>query len=121
MKKLLTFFVTALLAFGVGWAATVTFDATSDLGSITANGTSSGDQVTKDGITVRSSNGVMGNGANYRVYQNGTLRIQTASGTITKIEMTFTASGTSTNGPSKVSATGYSYSGYVGTWQGDRQ
>lgn len=32
--------------------------------------------------------------------------------------MTFTASGTSNYGPSKLSATGYTYSGNVGTWQG---
>ena len=119
MKKLLTFFTMALLAFSVGWAAEVTFDATTDKGSVTANGTvSGGDYVTKDGITVTSSNGPMGNGANYRVYTNGTLTVTSTVGNITKIEMTFTASGTNQYGPSKLSATGYSYSGYVGTWQG---
>ena len=119
MKKLLTFFMVALLTFGVGWAAEVTFSASSDLGSVTTNGTTStGDHVTKDGITVTSSNGVMGNGQNYRVYQNGTLTVASTAGNISKIEMTFTASGTSNNGPSKLSASGYTYSGYVGTWQG---
>ena len=119
MKKLLTFFLTALLTFSVGWATEVTFNATTDKGSVTANGTTAnGDHVTKDGVTVTSSNGPMGNGSNYRVYQNGTLTVTSTAGNITKIEMTFTASGTSNYGPSKISATGYSYSGSVGTWQG---
>ena len=119
MNKLLTFFLTALLAFSVGWAEEVTFNATVDKGSVTQNGTTAnGDHVTKNGITVTSSNGVMGNGSEYRVYSDGTLTVSLSSGNITKIEMTFTASGTSSNGPSKLSATGYSYSGNVGTWTG---
>lgn len=119
MKKLLTFFLVALLTTTVSWAETITFDATVDKGSVTANGTTQdGDQVTKNGVTVKSTNGVMGNGQNYRVYSNGTLRISTTSGTITKVEVTFTASGTNNYGPSKLSAQGYTYSGYVGTWQG---
>lgn len=119
MKKLLTFFLTALLTFSVGWATEVTFNASTDKGNVTANGTTAnGDHVTKDGVTVTSSNGPMGNGSNYRVYQNGTLTVTSTVGNITKIEMTFTASGTNSYGPSKISATGYSYSGSVGTWQG---
>lgn len=119
MKNLLTFFLTALLAFSVGWAEEVTFNASTDKGSVTTNGTTAnGDHITKDGVTVTSSNGPMGNGTDYRVYTGGTLTVTSSSGNITKIEMTFTASGTSNYGPSKISATGYSYSGKVGTWQG---
>ncbi len=119
MNRLLTFLLTALLAFSVGWAEEVTFDATVDKGSVTQNGTTAnGDHVTKNEITVTSSNGVMGNGSEYRVYSSGTLTVSSSSGNITKIEMTFTASGTNSNGPSKLTATGYSYSGYVGTWNG---
>ena len=119
MNRLLIFLLTALLAFSVGWAEEVTFDATVDKGSVTQNGTTAnGDHVTKNEITVTSSNGVMGNGSEYRVYSSGTLTVSSSSGNITKIEMTFTASGTNSNGPSKLTATGYSYSGYVGTWNG---
>lgn len=123
MKHFLLKTVLLLCALVVGseaWADTVTFDASSDMGSVSTNGvTSGGDQVIKGGITITSSNGLMGNGTNYRVYQDGTFTITSTVGNITKIEFTCTASGTSNYGPSKLSATGYTYSGTVGTWTGN--
>ena len=120
-KKLLTFLTLLTLFFGVGWAAEVTFDATVDKGSVTTNGTTAnGDHVTKSGITVTSSNGVMGNGANYRVYTNGTLTISSTVGNIINISITCTGSNF---GPSKLelssTSTGKYTPGDYGVWQGE--
>lgn len=117
--KSLSLFLLLFLVIGAGNAFAVDFSASSDKGSVSTNGTTSGgDHVTKSGVTITSSNGPMGNGTDYRVYQNGTFVISSTAGNITKIEMTFTASGTSNYGPSKISATGYTYSGNKGTWEG---
>ena len=82
-----------LLTVGVGnmWGATKSFNPSSDKGSITTNGTSSGDSFTKDGFTISSSNGVLGNGSNYRVYQDGIFSISSSVGTITAISFTFSS------------------------------
>ena len=121
VKKLLTFLTLLTLFFGVGWAAEVTFDATVDKGSVTTNGNNAnGDHVTKSGITVTSSNGVMGNGANYRVYTNGTLTISSTVGNIINISITCTADGNSSYGPGGLSGTDYSFQSKsnIGLWQG---
>ncbi len=52
MKKLLTFFLTALLAFGVGWAAEVTFEITSSGDGLLAQITSTNQTVTSNGVTL---------------------------------------------------------------------
>ena len=53
MKKILTFLLTALLAFSVGWAdVLVTFVAGTDVGSTTNQ---SSDSMTKDGVTISST------------------------------------------------------------------
>lgn len=72
---------------------------------------------TQSAITVASDKGY-GTNAHVRVYSGGKITISSTAGNITKVEVTCTASGTSNNGPSKLSATGYSYSGTVGTWAG---
>ena len=115
MKKLLTFFLTALLAFAVGWAETVTFVAGTD--------TSEETSITKDGITVTLSSGVLNRTDNYRPYSGSTTTVSSASGNITSIEFTCTGSGTTDYGPGKFSlasgSTGnYTYNGTVGTWTG---
>ena len=74
------------------WGAEQPFSPATDKGSITANGTSSGDTFTKYGFTITSSNGVLGNGSNYRVYSGGTLSISSSVGTITAISFTFSGS-----------------------------
>ncbi|MBR5085745.1 MAG: chitobiase/beta-hexosaminidase C-terminal domain-containing protein [Muribaculaceae bacterium] len=102
MKRLLTFLTLLTVFIGVGWAADVTFDATTDKGSVSANGiVSGGDTFTKDGITITSSNGPLGNGSNYRVYTGGTLTITSTVGNITNVTVTCTSTGTSNYGPSK--------------------
>lgn len=86
---------------------TVTFIAGTDTGSTS---------VTKDGITITMS--TMSRDDNYRVYASTDLTVTAASGKIAKIALTCTASGDSNYGPGKLSGTGYSYSGTVGTWTG---
>lgn len=55
-----------------------------------------------------------------RVFKGSTLTISISSGSITEIEMTCTASGTTKYGPGCFAAQdGYSYDGAVGTWTGD--
>lgn len=69
-------------------------------------------------ITVSSDKGY-GDPGHVRIYSGGTITVSaTGDKTITKIVFTSTASGTSSNGPSKISASGYSYSGNKGTWTG---
>lgn len=76
------------------WADQITFTPSSDKGSISTNGTTqNGDQVEKSGFTIKSSNGVMGNGSNYRVYTDGELSITSTAGNITSISFTFSSDG----------------------------
>ena len=119
MKKLLTFLLTALLAFGVGWAAEVTFDS-----SILNGITTSNQSVTSNGITVaftknNSNSTDYWDGSKIRFYTSNTMTISSSS-TITNIVITCTAQNTSSYGPSHLSASpsSYSYSGYDGTWTG---
>ena len=119
MKKLLTFFLTALLAFSVGWAAEVTFDS-----SILSGITISNQSVTSNGITVaftknNSNNTDYWDGSKIRFYTSNTMTISSSS-TITNIVITCTAQNIASNGPSHLSASpgSYSYSGYDGTWTG---
>lgn len=104
----------------------ISFSADTDKGSVTSNGqTSSGDQITKSGVTIFSSNGCLGSGS-YRVYTNGNLSISTTEGNITKVEITCngTTDGNKDYNPNKFTlnsgSTGsYSGSGYIGTWTGE--
>ena len=63
---------------------TATFDATKDLGNAEAGEGS----VTKDGVTMSCTSGILGNGQQYRFYKNSTLTFSAPGGTITKIEFT---------------------------------
>ncbi|MBR4431905.1 MAG: hypothetical protein IKS76_01745 [Paludibacteraceae bacterium] len=90
-KRYLTLFFVTILAVSV-WGESQSFSPSTDKGTITANGTSTGDTFTKYGFTITSSNGVLGNGSNYRVYQGGTLSISSSVGTITAISFTFSGS-----------------------------
>ncbi len=86
MKKLLTFLLTALLAFSVGWAATtVTFVAGTDLGSYTSQ---HADEMSKDGVTISCTSAAFGRTDNYRIYSGSTTTISVESGTITRIQFT---------------------------------
>lgn len=72
---------------------------------------------TKDGITIASDKGY-GDDTHVRVYSGGKITISSESKKITKVEITCTAQNKSKYGPSNITGTGYSYSGYVGTWSG---
>ncbi len=120
MKKLLTFLLTALLAFGVGWAAEVTFDS-NNLSGLTVTNTQT---VSSNGVSLTINKNTASNnpywaGEHFRLYQNATMVISSSSN-ITKIVITCTAQNNSNNGPGKLSASpgSYSYSGYDGTWTG---
>ena len=75
------------LVSAFSFASEVTFDATTDKfgGKDPAKITG-----TKDGVTFELSNGVMGNGREYRFYKGETLTLSVASGNITKIVFTST-------------------------------
>lgn len=65
-------------------------------------------------------NNAYGNGTQHlRIYKNSVSTISISTGTITRIEITCTASNTTKYGPGCFEAqTGYSYNGQVGTWTG---
>ena len=123
MIKNLRYSLMSLLVLICGSAfaqTTVTFDATVDKSEITdaADNVS----ITKDGVTILVSNGVLGNGSNYRIYQDKTLTISAASGSITSIVITSTANKGSKYGPDKLSTTTGTYvteeESKIGTWTG---
>lgn len=74
--------------------------------------------VTKSGVTCTMS--TMNNASYYQIYGNASGRFSVASGNITAISFTCTASGTSKYGPGNASADvgTYSYSGSTGSWSG---
>jgi len=118
MKKIFTLLFTALIAIGFAQAATVTFEPASDTGTFTV-GTQGKGSVTKDGVTVAISNGMIHSSGQYRVYKNATLTIS-SSQNITGIELTATAAGTAQYGIGNFTAgTGtFTTSGTAGSWTG---
>lgn len=115
MKKIYFLFMFALIAsIGNLYAAekTVTFDATADKSSTKT--------LTKDGITLSSTNALLDNGSEYRLYA-GTLTISSEY-TITEIVFTCTKGGKVKEGPGNFTVTkgggSYVYNGKVGTWTG---
>ncbi len=93
----------------------ITFTAGTDTGTNGSSGNS--DSVTKSGVTIAGDN-LATTTAQYRIYAGCSLTIS-GSGAITKIIFNCTANNTSDNGPGHLSATGYTYSGKVGTWTGN--
>lgn len=91
------------------WADEVTFTPGTDTGDTS---------VTKDGVTATMT--TMNNASYYQIYAKQSATFTISNGTITKIEFTCTASGTSKYGPGNASADvgSYSYSGQKGTWSG---
>jgi len=120
MKKFLLFTFALVAAFTTAFAQTVTFDATTDKTESSSAGAAS---LTKDGVTIAVSNGILGNGTNYRCYKSETLTITSTVGNIESITITCTANGTSKYGPGNFTVTDGSYtydeSGKTGTWTGD--
>ena len=92
----------------------VTFDATVDLGNTSAGEGS----IVKDGVTFYCSNGILGNGSEYRIYKNATVTFSVTSGTITNIEFTCTG-GNPASGFETVD--GFTTNGNNGTWTGSAE
>lgn len=115
MKKILLSLFTVLSFVAIN-AAEVTFTAGTDKSETTT--------LTKDGVTISIAVGSSTSGAGklatseYRFYKDNEVTVS-ATETITKIEFTCTANGTTKYGPGCLSAaSGYTFSGKVGTWAG---
>ena len=95
---------------GQAWATDVTFTPGTDTGATS---------VTKSGVTATMT--TMNNNSYYQIYANQSATFSVASGNITKIEFTCTASDKTKYGPGNSSANvgSYSYSGTTGTWTGE--
>ena len=104
----------------------IVFDADVDKGNAGTDSNNATEYtITKDGITVTVSSGILGtynNEMHYRVYKNQTLTVTSTVGNIAKIEFTCTANGDEKYGPGCFTAsTGeYGHDGAaVGTWTGN--
>ena len=95
-----------------------TFVAADDKG----NTTQGEGEIIKSPITFACSDGILGNGEEYRIYANAKAIFSAAEGyIITKVVLTSTASDDSKYGPAKLSTedSTYTYSGKEGTWVGE--
>ena len=95
-----------------------TFVAATDLGNTTRGEGS----IAKSPITFACSDGILGNGSEYRIYASAKATFSAAEGyIITKIVLTSTASGTADNGPAHLDEEDgtYTYEEKVGTWVGE--
>lgn len=124
MKKF-TLMLSAMLFSVMSFAGVVTFDADADKGNAgTDSNNAAAYQITKDGVTVEVSSGILGtynNEMHYRIYKNQTLKITSTVGNITKVEFTCTANGEAKYGPGCFTVSTGSYTndgGAVGTWTG---
>ncbi len=92
----------------------VTFDATVDKD---LNNTTQGEgSIVKNGVTFTCSDGILGNGTEYRLYKNSTTTFSVESGTITQIVFTCT-SGNPASG--FATQTGWTTNGSNGAWTGN--
>ena len=123
MKKF-TLLLSAMLFSMMSFAAVVTFDADTDKGNAgTDSNNAAAYSITKDGVTVTVSSGILGtynNEMHYRIYKNQTLTVTSTVGNITSVEFTCTAKDDEKYGPGCFTwSTGdYTYSDAVGTWSG---
>lgn len=119
MKKLLLSFVALFMGFGMAVAQEKTVVIT---GEDALWSSDAGEQTgTKDGVTISTTQGILGSGTQYRAYKGQTFTVSVAEGNITKIELTCTASGTAKYGPGNFTdATSgtYTFADKVGTWTG---
>lgn len=123
MNKILRLSLVCLILFVCGMSkaqTTVTFDATSDVPS--SGGNTAGEQtITKDGITITISNGMM-NGSQYRCYKSATMTITSTVGNVNQIDFTCTDNGTAKYGPGCFVSDLETYTASTsntGTWKGD--
>ena len=125
MKKF-TLLLSAMLMSVMSFAGVVTFDADVDMGNASTDPNAAGAfTITKNGVTLNVSRGIIGNFENenhYRVYKSQTLTLTSTVGNITSVEFTCTANDDAKYGPGcflVVDGDGYyEYFGAVGTWDG---
>ena len=124
MKKI-TLLLSAILFTMMSFAGVVTFDADADQGNAgTDSNNAAAYQITKDGVTLEVSSGILGtynNEMHYRIYKNQTLKITSTAGAITSVQFTCTANGDAKYGPGCFTVDGGDYTndgGAVGTWTG---
>ena len=123
MKKL-TLLLSAMLFSMMSFAAVVTFDADTDKGNAgTDSNNAAAYTITKDGVTVTVSSGILGTYSgemHYRIYKNQTLTVTSTVGAITSVEFTCTAKNDAKYGPGCFtwSVGNYTYADEVGTWTG---
>ena len=123
MKKF-TLLLSAMLFSVMSFATVITFDADVDKGNAgTDSNNAAAYTITKDGVTVTVSSGILGtynNEMHYRIYKNQTLTVTSTVGNITSVEFTCTANDDAKYGPGCFTwSTGnYTYSGAKGTWSG---
>ena len=104
---------------------TVVFDADIDKGNAgTDSNSAAAYQITKNGVTLDVSQGILGtynNEMHYRVYKNQTLTVTSTVGNIVAVEFTCTADDDAKYGPGCFTVDGgsYEYSGPVGNWTGN--
>ena len=124
MKKF-TLFLSAMLFSVMSFAGVVTFDADADKGNAgTDHNNATAYQITKDGVTVEVSSGILGtynNEMHYRIYKGQTLTLTSTAGNIVSVEFTCTANDDEKYGPGcwTVDSGDYDYAGAVGTWTGN--
>ena len=123
MKKI-TLLLSAMLFSVMSYATVITFDADVDKGNAgTDSNNAAAYTITKDGVTVTVSSGILGtynNVMHYRIYKGQTLTVTSTVGAITSVEFTCTANDDVKYGPGCFTwSTGnYTYSGAKGTWSG---
>lgn len=112
MNQILRFSLVAALALvsSLSFAqTTVTFVAGTDKGSIDDAGSHGADKVTKDGITIATTDGLFAYmynnkpGGEYRTYKSSTFTVSSTVGNITKIVITCTTKGKAKYGPGSLS------------------
>ena len=103
----------------------IVFDADVDKGDAgTDSNNATAYTITKDGVTITVSSGILGtynNETHYRIYKNQTLTVTSTVGNVKKVTFTCTANDDAKYGPgcfTVVEGT-YAYEGKVGTWTGD--
>lgn len=122
MKKLLTFFLTALLAFSVGWAdtteeITMSLQGWSNQQDVTS--VTSGDvSISFDaGTNTQNSPKYYTTGLGVRLYVNNTMTISAGNNTITSIVIAF--SGSSYTGNLSANVGNYNVTSATGRWSGN--
>jgi hypothetical protein len=103
----------------------IVFDADDDQGNAgTDSNNASSYTITKNGVTITVSSGILGtynNEMHYRIYKNQTLTVSSTAGNVKEVTFTCTANDDAKYGPGCFTwSTGdYTYSGANGTWTGD--